>query len=329
MPDSPRLPLFSLLRQLADGKFHSGEALAGLFGVSRASVCNAMAQAETFGVRVQAIRGRGYRLPDSVDWLDPSVVVGQLGSLASHFHLHVYDTLASTNDWLMAQPAMRVGDGWVCAAEYQTAGKGRRGRAWQSAPGGGLTFSVLYRLDAGLAGLSGLSLAVGVAVARALNRYTTHGIALKWPNDLVVGPRKLGGVLVEVQGDVDGPASAVIGIGLNVRLPATVREHIEQAVVDLTELGAGVSRNQLLAACLAELHTVMAGFRSRGFASVREAWMALDAYRDRDVLLVRADGSRITGRAAGVDAGGALLLRRGDGQLVAYSGGELSLRLAR
>lgn len=321
--------LFPLLRQLDDGKFHSGERLARAFGVSRASVFNALSQAETLGVRIQAVRGRGYRLPQPIDWLNAAIVAENLGPLAGHFRFDFRDTLDSTNACLFDIADTRTGEGWVCSAEYQHSGKGRRGRAWQSALGGGLAFSVLYRFESGLAGLSGLSLAVGLAVARAINRHSPHPVGLKWPNDLVVGPRKLGGILVEVQGDMDGPALAVIGVGLNLHLPEALREGIDQAVVDLSELGATVGRNALLAECLSELHAVMTSFRARGFAALRESWMALDAYRNLPVTLSCADGSKIRGVASGVDADGALLLADAAGVCMAYRGGELSMRLAR
>jgi BirA family biotin operon repressor/biotin-[acetyl-CoA-carboxylase] ligase len=195
--------------------------------------------------------------------------------------------------------------------------------------GGSLTFSVLCRFDKGLQALAGLSLAVGMAVARAVNRHSRHPARLKWPNDVLVDYRKLAGILVEVQGDMDGDAFAVVGIGLNVRLSDTQRDAVDQAVVDLAEMGVTVGRNQLLADCLLELHLMLKNFRRYGFSALRDDWMALDAYADKAVALLVPDARVVNGVAAGVDVTGAFLLRDHHGALNAFSGGEISLRLDR
>ncbi len=328
MQPPPHKTLFPLLRRLSDGRFHSGEALAGEFGVSRASICNVLAHAETLGLALHAVRGRGYRLPGAIEWLDAQAVAAHLGDLREVFDLRVTDSLDSTNRVLMAAALRGAPEGTTVCAEHQTMGRGRRGRAWHSVPGGSLTFSLLWRYDTGLQSLAGLSLAAGLAVARAVNRYSTHPVGLKWPNDVVVGPRKLAGILVEVQGDLDGAAFAVVGVGLNVQLDEVQREGIDQAVVDLAELGVTLGRNRLLAECLAELHAVGARFRAQGFAALREAWQALDAYAERPVVLTMPDGRTLRGVAAGVDDTGALRLRPEDGaDPVTLTGGEMSLRV--
>lgn len=319
--------LFPLLRRLSDGRFHSGEALAQAFGLSRASVFNMMAQAEAMGLAVHAVRGRGYRLAEPIEWLDVEVIARELGELSSVYALHLHDSLASTNAALMAAALGGAADGTLVCAEHQAAGKGRRGRAWHSVPGGSLTFSVLWRFETGLQSMAGLSLAAGLAIARAISRHSRHPVQLKWPNDVLAGYRKLAGVLVEVQGDMDGSAFAVVGVGLNVRLNAAQRDAIDRAVVDLAELGVMAGRNQILADCLRELYVVTQTFRSRGFAALREEWQARDAYAGRPVILTLTESHTLTGVAAGVDDSGALLLSDGVSLPRAYSGGELSLRL--
>jgi len=326
----PHKTLFPLLRRLSDGRFHSGEALAREFGVSRASICNVLAHAQALGLTLHAVRGRGYRLPGAVEWLDVRAVVAHLGCLRQNFDVRVLDSVDSTNRALMAAALDGAPSGTLLCAEHQTAGRGRRGRAWHAVPGGSLTFSLLWRYDTGLQSLAGLSLAAGLAVARAVNRHSAHPVGLKWPNDVVVGPRKLAGILVEVQGDMDGAAVAVVGIGLNVRLGAAQREAIDQAVVDLAELGVKVGRNRLLADCLAELHAIGEQFRMHGFAALREAWQELDVYTGRSVVLSMPDGRTLHGVAAGVDDTGALRLRAAPGaQPLTLTGGEMSLRLER
>ena len=305
----PHKALFPLLRRLSDGRFHSGQALAEEFALSRSSIFNVLAQAESMGLTIHAVRGRGYRLPEPVEWLDGRAVAQHLGSAAEAYTIHILDSVDSTNTALMAAALNGAVDGTVFCSEHQQAGKGRRGRHWHSVPGGSLTFSALWRFDNGLQSLAGLSLAVGLAIARAVNRHSRHPARLKWPNDVLVDYRKLAGILVEVQGDLHGAAFAVVGIGLNVRLNKSQRDVVDQAVVDLAEMGVTVGRNRLLADCLLELHTVLARFRLHGFASLREDWLALDAYAGRAVVLNLPDARSVQGVASGVDEIGAFLLR--------------------
>lgn len=315
------------MRRLSDGAFHSGQDLACEFGLSRASVFNILGQAEKMGLCIHAVPGRGYRLPGRIDWLDCADILKQLGDEAGRFDVRVLDSVDSTNSALMKAALEGAPNGTVIAAEHQFAGRGRRGRTWHATPGGSLTFSVLWRFDGGLQAIAGLSLAVGLAIARVVNRRSAHAAQLKWPNDLIVGYRKLAGVLIEVQGDLDGPSFAVVGVGLNVRLRDAQREGIDQAVIDLDEMGVAIDRNQLLADSLREMRVVVDAFGRQGFAAVRDDWCALDAYAGRPVSLELPGSPSVHGVAAGVDDNGAFLLRGADGALHAYHGGEISLRL--
>jgi len=319
--------LFPLLRRLSDGRFHSGQALAHEFDLSRSSIFNTLTQAEAMGLTIHAVRGRGYQMPEPVEWLNSDAIAHHLGAVAGAYTIQVLDSVDSTNSALMAAGLAGAADGTLFCTEHQHAGKGRRGRQWHSVLGGSLTFSVLWRFDNGLQSLSGLSLAVGLAIARAVNRHSRHPAKLKWPNDVLVDYRKLAGILVEVQGDMHGAALAVVGIGLNVRLNETQRDAVDQAVVDLAEMGVTVGRNQLLADCLLELHAVLTLFRQHGFAALRDDWLALDAYAGKRVALTLPDARSVQGVASGVDETGAFLLRDARSTLNPYSGGEISLRL--
>ncbi|MHB0974940.1 MAG: biotin--[acetyl-CoA-carboxylase] ligase [Thiobacillus sp.] len=312
---------------MSDGRFHSGQALADEFGLSRSSIFNILAQAESMGLTLHAVRGRGYRMPEPVEWMDGAVVERHLGAAAGDYSIRVLDSVGSTNSALMAAALEGAADGTLFCAEHQHSGRGRRGRQWHSVPGGSLTFSVLWRFDNGLQSLSGLSLVVGLAIARAVNRYSRHTARLKWPNDILVDYRKLAGILVEVQGDMHGAAFAVAGVGLNVRLNEAQREAVDQAVVDLAEMGVAVGRNKLLADCLLQLREAIGLFRQQGFAGLREEWMALDAYSGRAVALALPNSRSIHGVACGVDETGAFLLRDAQSRLSPFSGGEISLRL--
>jgi BirA family biotin operon repressor/biotin-[acetyl-CoA-carboxylase] ligase len=315
------------LRRLSDGVFHSGQDLAREFNLSRASIFNVLNQAEAMGLNVHAVRGRGYRIPEAIEWLDEAAVTTHLSDVERFYAVRILDSVDSTNNALMAAAMAGAQDGTVICAEHQHAGKGRRGRQWHAVLGGSLTFSVLCRFDSGLQSLAGLSLAVGLAIARTVNRHSRHTARLKWPNDVLVDYRKLAGILVEVQGDMNGSAFAVVGIGLNVRLNEAQRDAVDQAVVDLAEMGVTVGRNRLLADCLRELHSVLSAFRQHGFAALRADWMALDAFADRAVALQLPNARGVHGVAAGVDDTGAFLLRDTHAVLNAYNGGEISLRL--
>ncbi|MHB1353452.1 MAG: biotin--[acetyl-CoA-carboxylase] ligase [Thiobacillus sp.] len=327
MHTRPHKDLFPILRRLGDGRFHSGEGLAQEFGLSRSTIFNVLAQAQDMGLAVHAVRGRGYRLARPVEWLDRQSLERALGARAARYTVHLLDNVESTNSSVMAAALAGAPDGTLYCAEHQANGRGRRGRRWHSVLGGSLTFSLLCRFETGLQSLAGLSLAAGLAVARAVNRHSRHPARLKWPNDVLVDYRKLAGILVEVQGDMHGPAFAVIGIGINVRLDAEQRDAVDQGLIDLAEIGVTAGRNRLLADCLLELDVVLAQFRDQGFAGVREAWLALDAYAGRRVALSLPDARSVNGVAAGVDETGAFLLRETHGSVLPYSGGEISLRL--
>jgi BirA family biotin operon repressor/biotin-[acetyl-CoA-carboxylase] ligase len=186
--------------------------------------------------------------------------------------------------------------------------------------------SLTWQYSQGAAALEGMSLAVGVAVVRALEKLGLVGASLKWPNDVLYQRRKLGGVLLEMVGDASGVCQVVVGVGLNVAMPAAQAEAIDQAWADLAELSGGSppGRSQVLAALLNELLPLLAGFETEGFAPWREAWMALDAYADQPVI-IEAGERRTAGIARGVDARGALQLETSVGIQPVY-GGEVSLR---
>ena len=318
---------FSVLRLLSDGEFHSGEEMAQLLGVSRASVWNALRMAEQAGVTLHKVRGRGYRLPDPPQWLDRGSILAALGNNAALFQLELLDVVDSTNRLLVERAAADAPHGTCVVAELQTQGRGRRGRMWHGAPGGGLTFSLLWRFNRGAGFLSGLSLAVGVALLRALRAAGLQDAALKWPNDVLHAYRKLAGILVEVQGDMHGPSAVIIGIGLNVTLPGAVKDRIDQAAVDLDSINGGMlpGRNVLLAHLLLHLADVLQKFESEGFAALREEWVKYHAYHGKMVRLALPGGVEEEGRVLGVGEDGSLLLRTPAGTR-RFSAGEMSLR---
>lgn len=312
---------WQLLQLLADGEFHSGEVLASQLGVSRASVFNALAEVADYGVILQRIRGRGYRLAQPWQRLELEAVRTSLGKAAGKFAIEILPQAASSNSLLLQRAALGAHSGSVLAVELQTAGRGRMGRTWHSGLGGALTFSLLWRFDCALNALSGLSLAVGVAVVRALNRWEAKGVCLKWPNDILTGQGKLAGVLIEAQGDMLGPSAVVIGIGLNCVLADNLLDKIDQPAAALSEVCAQPpTRNQLLAGLLQELSAVLGQFEQDGFAVFRAEWERYHCYQDREVQVRMADGAVMHGVARGVSASGELRLETMQGMRLLNSG---------
>lgn len=317
---------FKLLSLLSHLEFRSGEDLARQAGISRARVNQALREAEALGVHLHRLPGRGYRLARPLSLLKAETIQGLLPP-GQPFRVTVADTLPSTSTALMT--ALAAGEdihGRVLAAEVQSAGRGRMGRQWVSLFGGSLTFSFGWRFERGATALSGLSLAIGVALARGLETLGYRELRLKWPNDLIHTHRKLGGVLLEVAGDALGPSTVVVGIGINVALPPAARIDIPQAVVDLTELAPEPpERNRLLAALLAELGPTCQRFAREGFAGFAQEWQERHAYHGRAVRLAEPGGGSSEGVVEGVDESGALLLATAGGRRSVLAG-EISLR---
>ena len=317
---------FAALRHLADGRFHSGEAVAKRLGRSRASLSEALKCVPELGVDIFSVPGRGYRLAQPLEFIDAAELEARLAAAGSRIRVEVADEIDSTSSRLMARAMTGAPAGTCLAAEWQSAGRGRRGRSWVSQLGGSLTFSLLWRFERGAGHLGGLSLAVGVAVARALESCGAARVQVKWPNDLVVDFRKLAGILVEMSGDLQGPSVAVIGIGVNYRLGERVLDRIDQAVVDVASCAAPVPRRtELLASLLAQLEIALVEFERGGFASFREPWRALHAYQGRAVRVMPAGEPPFDAEVRDVAPDGALVVAS-QGRTVALSSAEISLR---
>ena len=328
---------FSLLRHLADGTFHSGEDLAASVGLTRARVSQVLKDAEASGLALERVKGLGYRLLEAPRFLDAKAVGARLIGIGKEqggpapVVIEVVDQVDSTSSELMRRSQRKDIHGMALAAEWQTAGRGRRGRTWTAVVGGSLTFSLGWRFEQGAGFLAGLSLAAGVGVVRALEAEGFTGVALKWPNDIIHRHLKLGGILIELNGDALGPSTTVIGIGLNVRLPEAVRKDIDSPVTDLTKIAGKksslVDRNRLLARLLSELATVLEQYSNEGFAPFAAEWQHRHAYQGKPVRLLLPDGAVVHGKVAGVDASGALVLADGP-RRARFLSGEISLRRA-
>ncbi|WP_299596407.1 bifunctional biotin--[acetyl-CoA-carboxylase] ligase/biotin operon repressor BirA [uncultured Microbulbifer sp.] len=317
-----------LLQLLADGEVHSGQSLGEVLGVSRAAVWKQLQKLEPLGLEVESVKGRGYRVAGGLDLLSAEAIQQQLdaGTVPLLRALNIFDQVDSTNARVLSSLESGAGHGQVVLAEQQTAGRGRRGRAWASPFASGVSISIGWQFSGGVQLLEGLSLAVGVALARALARFDVPDVRLKWPNDVWCRGRKLAGVLLELSGDLTDRCAVVVGIGLNMRLPAAAAESIGQPWIDLAEVRPGISRNALVAAMLDELLPMLEAYPESGFSEWRDAWLALDQFAGAEVCL-RSFQQRWCGIERGVDSTGALLLEI-DGAQKVFHGGEVSLRPA-
>ncbi|MDE2498179.1 MAG: biotin--[acetyl-CoA-carboxylase] ligase [Xanthomonadaceae bacterium] len=301
----------AVLALLASGDCHAGPDMARRLGISRAAVWKQIEALRAAGLDIES-GGAGYRLAPPLEWLDPAAIRAALpaavrrriGGIENHWRLD------STSSECLRR-AGGLPDRSFVFADWQDAGRGRRGRQWLSPPAANLQFSCLKQFACGYAALSGLSLAVGIAVANALEDCGAGGVGLKWPNDLVHDDAKLGGILIELGGEFMGPCHAVIGVGINLRVPQAMRRALDRRCTDLENLCGGKtpSRNTLAAALVARLVDALDVFDDSGFAAFADEWTARDALAGR---AIRVDGARgvFEGTALGVDARGALRVRR-------------------
>jgi len=317
---------FSLLRILADGRFHSGERLGRILGLSRAGIWNLIRRVEALGLRVFKVRGRGYRLAEALDLFESPALAARSKKIAPELCVEVLDQCPSTNSVLAQRAAAGAPHGTVLVCEHQSAGRGRRGNSWITEVGGSLAFSILWRFPRGAGALGGLSLAVAVGAAKALERLGTEGVEVKWPNDLYCAGRKLGGILIESSGDILGPSTVIVGVGINVRLGAQTRKRIGGPATDIASHSeASPSRTAVFVESLESIAGVLARFSREGFAPFRREWLQRHAWQGRRVALLQAGRRVAEGKVVGVAEDGALMLASVEG-IRRFHSGELSLR---
>lgn len=318
-----------LLHYLADGKFYSGQFLADALGISRTAIWKHVHTLKNYGLDICSVRGKGYRLSKPIELLDRSSIESACSSEALGLikNIEIMFETESTNQQLLDKLSTDGIHARLVLAEFQTAGRGRRGSSWISPAGAGICLSIGWCFDSVSDSLTALSLAVGVAVVRALKKTGVEGVFLKWPNDIICQDRKLGGILVESRGEMAGPSTVVIGIGLNVDLSEEVMDCIGQPVTDLARLMKNPPlRNDVAGAIISETIDMLNVFATHGFAAFLQQWRDLDYARDKQATLMLPN-KMIQGRVQGVDDNGMLVMLI-EGQLKKFSSGELSLRIA-
>ncbi|QSP95981.1 biotin--[acetyl-CoA-carboxylase] ligase [Marinobacter salinisoli] len=315
----------ALIKHLSDGAIHSGESLATKLGVSRTAVWKQVRKAMDDGVEIQTIRGKGYQMLSSVDLLDRERILAAVApEHRDAITLQVLDDVGSTNADVGRRMAQGEAGVPVTIADCQTAGRGRRGRVWTSPRGENLYLSMGITLQGGFSRLDGLSLVLGVAVANALEGLGAGGLGLKWPNDIFVSDGKLGGILVELQGELqEGVVQVIAGFGINVH--ARHLGDVDQPWSSLARAYPAVQwcRNDIAGQLISAVQDALQVFSEEGFPAFRQTWQARDVF---DGKMVEARGGGVVGAAAGIDDQGNYLVRVGQ-EIVPVRAGEISLRM--
>lgn len=318
-----------MLAVLSDGEFHSGQDLAVFTGISRTAVWKHLRSLCESGLEIDPVRGKGYRLRQTLELLDADRIRDNLASgiRSLPVQIDVLFETESTNEYLLQRFSGASLSGRVVLAEYQTAGRGRGGNQWLAAPASSICLSLGWHFDSGPDSLTALSLAVGVAVAEALDRAGCRGIGLKWPNDIVVDGAKLGGILIESRAQNAGAWDVVIGIGINIHLPADLADSIGRHVTDVARMLAPSPprRNELAADTINHALSMLGTFGEQGFAPFMERWRALDYTRGKTVRLLQAN-TECTGQVIDIDDKGMLIMSI-NGERKKFSSGEVSLKL--
>lgn len=309
----------TLISILADAEFHSGEQFGERLGMSRAAINKHIQTLRDWGVDVFTVPGKGYSLPEPIQLLDEEQIARQI----EHGRVTVLPVIDSTNQYLLDRLSeLQSGD--ACVAEYQQAGRGRRGRKWFSPFGSNLYLSMYWRLEQGPAAAIGLSLVIGIVIAEVLQSLGADKVRVKWPNDLYLQDRKLSGILVELTGKTGDAAQIVSGAGINLMMRRVESDVVNQGWISLQEAGISIDRNQLAACLIKELRAGFKLFENEGLAPYLGRWEKLDNFINRPVKLIIGD-KEIFGISRGIDAQGALLLEQ-EGVIKPWIGGEISLR---
>lgn len=312
------IPL-KLVEVLADGEFHSGEQLGALLGMSRAAINKHIQTLKSWGLDIYTVTGKGYSLPTPIQLLNETKILSQLKAP----NLAVIPVIDSTNQYLLNRMnELQSGD--ACIAEYQQAGRGRRGRQWFSPFGSNLYMSMYWRLEQGPAAAMGLSLVIGIVMAETLQSLGAHDVRVKWPNDLYLYDRKLAGILVELTGKTGDAAQIVIGAGINLAMRGAETSQINQGWINLQEADIPVDRNDLAAKLINSLREALPEFEREGLTPFTKRWASLDNFINRPVKLLIGE-REIHGVARGIDQQGGLLLEQ-EGEIKSWVGGEISLR---
>lgn len=309
-----------LIEILSDGEFHSGEELGAIFGISRAAINKQIKILRSWGINLSSVQSKGYKFDRPLQLLNEQQIQYYCDGINLE-HFWLIPVINSTNQYLLDR-IEQLKSGAVCVAEYQENGRGRRGRQWFSPFGSNLYLSMYWRFEQGPAAAMGLSLAVGIVIAKVLGAISGKPVRVKWPNDLYLEDKKLAGILVEMIGRTGDSAHVVIGVGINLTMQYPDQQVVNQQWANL----GNVNRNELVGMLICALREVLSDFEQNGLVHFIQEWSRFDNFLDRPVKLLIGE-QVVEGIERGIDERGALLLEQ-EGQIKAYIGGEISLRTA-
>ena len=330
LPGAKNIKIKKLLKILSDGNAHSGARLGESLGITRSAVWKLIRRLkQEMGVPIEAKTNQGYRIEESFELLDLRKIKSYV---SANYHTYIkksiiFDEIPSTNNYLLEQLQNKNHEIAICLAEMQTAGRGKFNRSWVSPFGNNIYLSILWHFLNDLPQLSGLSLVIAVAIIRALKKYgISHDITVKWPNDIMWRGRKLGGVLIDLRGEFNFNCDAIIGVGLNLYLPGSLKKSFDFPATDLTEITQCFpERNKLIAYLLEELFEVLTAFQKQGFQPFMQDFAAVDSALNKPVRITLGKDS-YHGIGRGVDEDGFFLLETEAGAIKRFSCGEASLR---
>jgi BirA family biotin operon repressor/biotin-[acetyl-CoA-carboxylase] ligase len=317
-----------ILKLLSDERFHSGTEIGEQLGISRAAVHKAIKSLVQNGIEVHSVSGRGYRLTEPHHPLSRSGILRRLSQLSGDYsnRLHLLEEVDSTSNYLNALAATDNTSGMVCVAESQSGGRGRRGRSWVATPYSNIMMSMAWQYERGPTVAAGLSLAAGVTIIESLVEFGVAGAGVKWPNDILWDDKKLAGVLMDVQGEVNGPTRVTLGLGVNVYIGDRDAGQIDQPWIDLMSItDNSVDRNHLIAILIHRLESMFREYEQSGLDGFIDRWHQAHVYHGKPVRIIRGN-EVLEGIVAGIDESGAIRLLDAAGNLQSYHSGEISLR---
>lgn len=307
-----------ILGLLSSEHFVSGEELATQLGISRAAVSKHVDALEDYGVAIYSVKGRGYKLANPISLIESARLIQSIDNRCFYF-----DEILSTNGFMLSHTSeLKSGD--VCVAEYQSAGRGRRGRTWVSPYGHHLYFSQFWSFPQGMAQAMGLSLVVACSLVEVLKSFGVDNIGVKWPNDIYLNYKKLAGILIEMSGQADSECQLIIGIGVNMAMSEDQGKGIDQPWSDLSSLTDMPNKTDLVIALHKQLKRDIQLFEREGLAAFKTRWQQADLFHGKEIRLLMGE-NHVDGICRGIDEQGAVLLETADG-IQAYIGGEISLR---
>jgi BirA family biotin operon repressor/biotin-[acetyl-CoA-carboxylase] ligase len=314
-----------LIKKLVKGEFLSGQAIGDELGVSRAAISKHISALQEMGFDIFSVTGKGYRLAEPIELLNESLIVAELAEQNTSAKVEVHNLIDSTNSYLMRRLPNQNAIGQVCIAEYQSAGRGRRGRQWISPFGSHIYLSMYWYLEQGMSAAMGLSVVAALAVSDAIKALYQVDVELKWPNDIYFNGVKLAGILIDLEGQAMEPCHCAIGIGLNIKMPIKSAALVDQPWIDLSSaIALDIDRNMLAANIITALHRRLKEHSETGINTMVAQWHAQDFYINKPVALIT--GEKVTrGICRGINGQGALMLEV-NGQVSPVYGGEVSLR---